>query len=368
MPRPTAAEQVRFLQNIQRILDEGSFVATYKFALLLALADLSIEQGDDLGSALVLPASDIAERFVRYYWRQAVPFPSPSTGPRVLRQNTGRQAAIVRAVVKAQQCSDFSLPRLRRRPAMWRSLLKEVDRIVQVMPLWKLQTVGTKRLEFMYLNAAEGRAVRSIELLPGVASCFRLFHGLIRTLIQGRWVAFVRELSANREVMGQNVDLGDFLFGATREPVSACRALLLDLQQGQCFYCRRPVRTAGDLDHFIAWSRYPHDLGHNFVLAHGECNRAKSSHLAAEVHLEAWQARNDAHGPVLTDYFRSHDVAVSLETSTRIAAWAYSQAESAGAQVWVEGSTLKPLSFGWRQLLEPPSPPADPAPAPPPHT
>jgi hypothetical protein len=35
--------------NIQRLLDEGLFTASYKFALLLALAVLSIEQGDDSG-------------------------------------------------------------------------------------------------------------------------------------------------------------------------------------------------------------------------------------------------------------------------------------------------------------------------------
>ena len=44
---PTSDEQIRFLANVQRLLDEGSFVASYKFALLVALADLSVERGDD---------------------------------------------------------------------------------------------------------------------------------------------------------------------------------------------------------------------------------------------------------------------------------------------------------------------------------
>ena len=43
MTPPTADEQVAFLANLQRLLAEGSFVATYKHALLLALADLSVE-------------------------------------------------------------------------------------------------------------------------------------------------------------------------------------------------------------------------------------------------------------------------------------------------------------------------------------
>ena len=36
------------------------------------------------------------------------------------------------------------------------------------------------------------------------------------------------------------------------------------------------------MDHFIPWWRYPADLGHNFALAHAECSRKKSDHLAAE--------------------------------------------------------------------------------------
>ena len=50
--QPAADEQIRFLVNLQRLLDEGLFVASYKFALLLALADLSVEYGDDTGAPL----------------------------------------------------------------------------------------------------------------------------------------------------------------------------------------------------------------------------------------------------------------------------------------------------------------------------
>lgn len=69
MTAPTPEEQVAFLANLQRILGEGSFVATYKHALLLALADLSVELGNDSGAALVIPLTAIAEKFIAYYWR-----------------------------------------------------------------------------------------------------------------------------------------------------------------------------------------------------------------------------------------------------------------------------------------------------------
>ena len=64
-PRPpTAEEQLAFLRSLQRLLDEGSFFASYKYALLHAIADLCIREGDDSGAELELSTSDIAEQFV----------------------------------------------------------------------------------------------------------------------------------------------------------------------------------------------------------------------------------------------------------------------------------------------------------------
>jgi hypothetical protein len=38
----SADEQLAFLRQLQRLLDEGSFVASYKYALLHAIADLCV--------------------------------------------------------------------------------------------------------------------------------------------------------------------------------------------------------------------------------------------------------------------------------------------------------------------------------------
>ena len=70
MEQPTPESQILFLTNLQRLLSEGSFVATYKYALLMALADLCIEIGRDDDSGFVIDSALIAEKFVQYYWRQ----------------------------------------------------------------------------------------------------------------------------------------------------------------------------------------------------------------------------------------------------------------------------------------------------------
>ncbi len=58
---PTAQEQLKFLKNIQLILQSGSFSSTYKFALLISLSRLAIEKGEDTGESLALEYTDIAE-------------------------------------------------------------------------------------------------------------------------------------------------------------------------------------------------------------------------------------------------------------------------------------------------------------------
>ncbi|MEO8630011.1 MAG: HIT family protein [Betaproteobacteria bacterium] len=71
---PTAEDQLAFLGNLQRILEEGDFTATYKYALLIALADLSVERPAGEDGTVVLPVLDLAERIIELYWRQATPF------------------------------------------------------------------------------------------------------------------------------------------------------------------------------------------------------------------------------------------------------------------------------------------------------
>ena len=62
---PSPEEQVQFLLRVQRLLDEGLFTATYKYALLLALADIAVETGHVTGDALEIPISRIAEKYIR---------------------------------------------------------------------------------------------------------------------------------------------------------------------------------------------------------------------------------------------------------------------------------------------------------------
>src|SRR5690242_4793754 len=155
-PVPTPEDQVQFLRNIQRLLAEGLFVASYKFALVHALADLAVLKGDDSGASLRIDTKEIAAKFVELYWRQSRPFVvGNQTSGLILLQNTGKQAAIISQIAKSQQESDGSLFRFKR-SGRWSSLVADIDQVVRTMPLWKLQTMGDERHEFLYENLDRG--------------------------------------------------------------------------------------------------------------------------------------------------------------------------------------------------------------------
>jgi hypothetical protein len=345
---PTPDQQIRVLRDIQRLLAEGSFVASYKFALLHALADLAVLKGDDSGDPLVIETRDIAAKFIELYWRQCRPFLlSGDTAGLILRQSTGNQAGIISKIMESQQAFDGALFRLRQgSPKKWSSLVRRVEKVVQDQPLWKLQTVGREKLEFLY----EKLGTKShITLKPGVAYCLRNFYELLRDLIEGAWVRFVQKLNA--EQLGTLSDLGTFLFGQARSTLDAYRPILFDVQEGVCLYCQKPLLRQTHVDHFIPWSRYPADLGHNLVLAHTQCNTYKSDHVAAERHLAAWSQRNSESRDELNERLIEASLPCDPTATVQIARWVYNQTEKANGQVWVSKREMKHLSPGWEQFL-----------------
>jgi 5-methylcytosine-specific restriction endonuclease McrA len=233
-----------------------------------------------------------------------------------------------------------------RNAAAWRDLVGAVDQVVRVMPLWKLQRVGREVLDFLYPNTGRGA---HIEFRPGIAYCFRQFHALVQDMVQAAWLRDVRAL--NTELLGESTDLRDFLFGGERAVLAAVRPVLIDLQAGRCFYCGDRLDERVEVDHFIPWSRYAADLGHNLVLADFKCNNRKRDRIPAVEHLARWTERNARYGGEIAGALRDQ-LPVDLGCSTRVAHWAYAQTEAAGGLTWLRREELVPLSAEWREYFE----------------
>jgi hypothetical protein len=315
----SADQQIQFLTRFQRLLNEGSFVSTYKYALLMALADLSVELGNDDDESLEIETAKIAEKFVEYYWRQSAPYFNSDSA--VLKQNTGRQAGIVNLLNQTRLKFNGNLIAAKRSFQTWKPLINKIRQFVQVMPLWKLQTAGGEQMEFLYENLYRGS---SIKLKPGVSFCLRNHYPLIADLVKGAWARYVRRF--NTDVLGTGQDINEFLFGSERSNLLGLVPILKELQHGKCFYCFHGLKVDScHVDHFIPWSRYPVDLGPNLVLSHGTCNERKSDRLAAVRHVEHWAEFVQQNQNSLIDVFVRLGIPNNVHVCGQIADWAYNQ-------------------------------------------
>ena len=285
---PSHADQIMFLMRVQKILDEGQFVATYKFALLIALIDIAIERADDSGAPLEVDLEWLAAKFIELYWNHSKPF-----GGAVLSQNKGANIAVL-GRIQALQTVTMSLAEARKAP-QWRSTLRGIGQIIQAMPLFRLQLLrGDQRLLFLY---EEELVNGSIRLKQGVAYCSRRFSTLIGALARNGWLREVRDNPRNAYAMGTRRALRPSCLVTNGCRWDASGTCSLPLQEGRCFYCGDRLTEAMHVDHFVPWTLYPSNLGHNFVLADARCNEDKSDLLADISHLYRWCNRERDYWP-----------------------------------------------------------------------
>ena len=343
---PSPEEQVLFLRNVQRLLAEGQFTASYKFALLLALADLAVVEGDDSGAPLCLETTKISEKFVEYYWPQCRPYViGGQQHTHILRQNTDRQATIITSVIQSQEQLGGSLFELQQKsPRVWRTLVTRVNRTVCGMPLWRLQTVGNERLDF---DDNDDAATTAIILKPGVAYCFRAFYSLLRDLIQAAWVRFVQKVNANH--LGNLTDLGSFLFGRERGVLVTADSsghsswsLLLLPQKSHTQHGSGSLRAVVPLPNGIwattsSWLIQPATMRSPITL------QPRS--------ICSWIEQNREHADEIAERLAEAALPHDLAASVRIAEWAYEQTERAKGQVWIAKGVFRHLGPEWRQLL-----------------
>lgn len=336
---PTAQEQIAFILKLQRLFSEGEFSATYKFALLLALAELAVEYGDDSGAALSLPMVKVGEKFAELYWRQVPPYSSglADTVGETLHQNKGSVVAIMRPLRQLHALSHGQWSQVRAL-SVWPACLKAICQTVRDMPLKHLQMLGGQLDPFLYTYPCPPDRV---VLSAGVAFNLRRYQELVQQLAKAGWLEHVRSNKLNRVILGMRDDLETFMFGSARADLSEVAKVLGPLQQQCCFYCQQPIKGKAQVDHFIPWSRYPRDTAHNFVLAHAACNRSKRDMLAAKPHLERWLTHLSRHGDEQGVLLAQLGFVSDQRCSLSVAEWAYQNGDDISAFSWLEGTSLE---------------------------
>ena len=298
MVRPVDGDSsgLALAEQLLTVLADGAFTATYKYAVLLALVDLCVEQSTRTGRAPTsVTTRQLAEKVLELYWPQARAFDQ-----RTLRQNSGKQAGILTKILQFQKRLGEPGRAVARARRLAREefdrLVHDIEWILVEMPLPKLQRVGSEQVPFLYrINWSDDirrSAFRSshfdnaIRFIGSAGNDLVRLAPFLRPLVQREWAGLVARVNGLPEAT-----LEQFLFGSRREAVAHLATPLLQLQDGGCFYCGKRIGGKRQVDHFVPWSRHPDDGLDNLVVAHGSCNGAKSDHLAAPEHVERWAQR-----------------------------------------------------------------------------
>lgn len=336
MTLPSAEWQIEFLKYIQNILQAGSFTSTYKCALLIALSNVAIEKGSDTDAPLTIRYRDLAEQFIQLYWHQARPYKIVNQTEIILAQNTGNTIAIMQRIDELQ--ARYTTLANARRQSDWNSTITSVAQTVKKMPAQYLQNIGGQTYPFLYEWSSKGM---EITLKRGVMYGFRQFNGIITQLAEHKWLQLIRQNSQNAELFQDDHDLYTFLFETSRQALGKVKDQLIPLQNNCCFYCGKPIKENDHhVDHFIPWSLYSSDTGHNFVLSDSRCNLQKSDALASLPVLERWLERNELRNHEIIEAITPIGFICDKERSHNVAKWAYSKLFKADSFFWVPPKTL----------------------------
>lgn len=306
--KPTESTVIQLAEKILTLLDQGSFVATYKYAVLLGLIDLCLEGTGKTGQAPhIVTTRQLAEKILELYWPHSMPYTRGGFRG-VLKQNTGKQAKIISDIIGfREKLGDRSLNLFRAKnfnPTGFEQLIHKIEWTLILMPLPRVQFVGKELNPFLYSigwdtqvgkqknNVAQyqrncdGPFDNRIHFKPGVGEALVQLNGLLRPLIYRQWSAMVAQINHMHESK-----LEEFLFGASRISLEPIRKGLLEIQDNRCFYCSGKIKRAAEVDHFIPWARHPDNAIENLVATHHQCNSAKRDFLAAADHVCHWSAR-----------------------------------------------------------------------------
>jgi hypothetical protein len=171
---PTAQRQLDFLSGVERLLSQGRFTSTYKFALLIALTNLAVEQGDDSGDPLDIDVDDIARQYLALYWNMARPYPRVNS---ILKQSTNeaKPSKMITLLKDEAVQTPSSYRRLRAYRAQRDGLVSKTRRTLAKDVLYRLQTIG---------KSAESELDRFLYDHPNTAAeCAKLEFIMVRCTV-----------------------------------------------------------------------------------------------------------------------------------------------------------------------------------------
>jgi hypothetical protein len=337
-------DESELVRRLLVVINEGRRESTYKLALLLALIDWCTRNESDRVSS-----HELAELVLATYWRQVRPFPHGDDAEVVLEQ--GRKPKILTVVADLRERAGGANPlRMVRvhHPNEYAKAVRSIQGVLNQQPIPRLQYVGRQNVPFLYECewAPKIGPTRSdgpdpcITLRPGALPGMKSLGPLIRPIVERVWVS---DLVERNRLDSEEGRVREHLFGAARRSLpQRARNELVSIQEGRCFYCRRPIGASTHVDHFVPWSKHPNDSLENLLLSCRSCNLSKSDHLCSYEFVARWLEHLDTNAGALETLANSESLESDRRSSERIARGTYSTLRI-GSLVWVGDGSLTQL-------------------------
>lgn len=311
--RQTVNDVGNFLEAVQELIFSNSLNNTYKLALIIAIADLALDESTadiDDDKPLYISFDSLAEKFLEIYWPQTNDYQTEAVlenGVREAKRGRiaqGSNAGQLKIFTLIDNfCRDYSQKiGSTARPTFL--IARRIDGFDKLVKRCRTDVVVKNPLHFIkgseFLYTID-TARKALVVTPAHAMMLRRFHTTVTELARTRWEAKVRGLNKNAVILGESpvMSLREFLFNQNRnENLEVARNILTDVTGDcHCFYCGCPLGKAKThVDHFLPYRIFNLPRIHNFVLACEHCNTSKSDTLVSDDHVTHWVERNVRYG------------------------------------------------------------------------
>ncbi|MCY3850696.1 MAG: hypothetical protein OXF75_07855 [Acidimicrobiaceae bacterium] len=358
MSASTGGQSLDPVQGVLEILDRAAMTGTNKLGLLLTLLDLL----PALEEERTISRRQLAERYFEIHWEHGRPF-----GDVALKQSSvhklrkdgtaATDTTVMQEVHKLREMLKAESSGLHDKPLVvvksrvgdgtplgraWkrklRQSIKETEKALWKNPVQLLQKLPGDPDCFLYEYDAD-----ELKLLPGVAEALVRYAGILRPLIEFRFVQTVMRI--NRGVLDFDTeDVYSHLFGKARfMPPEAMRRELVNIQGGCCILTGERLQSSGSsLDHVIPWSRARLSQIENFLVTTKSVNSKKSDTLLSPEMVDKWLDFVDLNASEIRQCAEEFGWPTDFDRVRAVAMQTYSALNPA-AGVWNGSSGIQPL-------------------------